>query len=114
MSFNATGGVLAEWGFRLMAIFWLLTTVVAVWHAVNGNITLHKKWIYRSIAMTSAAISFRIYLGLGMEVLDFPFMAVYISISWLSWVLNLVVCEIILYRRQRNLQFNHRSPVAAV
>ena len=108
MSFNATGGALAEWGFRMMASVWLLTTVIAVWHAVNGNIALHKKWIYRSIAMTSAAITFRIYLGLGLGVLDLPFMTVYISISWLSWVLNLAVCEIILYQRQ----YHQRSLVA--
>jgi hypothetical protein len=110
MSFNATGGALAEWGFRMMAIVWLLTTIIAVWHAINGNIALHKKWIYRSIAMTSAAITFRLYLGLGLGVLDLPFMTVYISISWLSWVLNLAVCEIILYQRQR--QYHQRLPVA--
>jgi hypothetical protein len=103
MSFNASGGAMAEWGFRMMAIVWLFTTIIAVWHAVNGNIVLHKKWIYRSIAMTSAAITFRVYLGLGLEVLDLPFMTVYISISWLSWVLNLIVCEIILYQRQPRL-----------
>ena len=113
MSFNATGGALAEWGFRMMSIFWLATTIIAVWYAVNGHVALHKKWIYRSIAMTSAAITFRIYLGVGLEVLHLPFMTVYISISWLSWVLNLVVCEVILYQRQRNKQFNRRSPVAA-
>lgn len=112
MSFNATGGALAEWGFRMMAIFWLLTTVVAVWHAVNGNIVLHKKWIYRSVAMTSAAITFRIYLGLGLEVLHLPFMSVYISISWLSWVLNLVVSEIIYYQSQRSPR-HHQSPAVA-
>jgi len=111
MSFNATGGALAEWGFRMMSIFWLVITFIAVWHAINGQFALHKKWIFRSIAMTSAAITFRLYLGFGLEVLHLPFMTVYVSISWLSWVLNLVVCEIILYQYQTHYQ--QRSPAVA-
>jgi len=103
MSFNATGGFWAEWGFRLMSIFWLIATAVAVKHAIMGNIKLHKKWIYRSMALTSAGITFRIYLGVGLGLLDLPFLTVYVAISWLCWVLNLIICEIIIYQRKPNL-----------
>ncbi|MCF6317996.1 MAG: DUF2306 domain-containing protein [Proteobacteria bacterium] len=106
MSFNATGGYVAEWGFRMMAIFWLIATVKAVIYAMQGNIQLHKRWIYRSIALTSAAITFRIYLGVGLGVLELPFLTVYLPISWLCWVLNLVACEIIIYKTQIPIQKN--------
>ena len=107
MSFNATGGAIAQWGFRLMSIFWLIATFKAVIYAINGNISQHKKWIYRSIALTSAAITFRIYLGIGLGVLELPFLTVYTTISWLCWVLNLIICEVIIYaiyRRQVNIR----------
>ncbi len=100
MSFNATGGPIAEWGFRMMSIFWLFTTIKAVSYAINGNIKQHKRWIYRSIALTSAAITFRIYLGVGLGVLQLPFLTVYLPISWLCWVLNLMICEMIIYKRR--------------
>jgi len=104
MSFNATGGVFAQWGFRLMSILWLIATFKGVAYAMNGNIKRHKKWIYRSIALTSAAITFRIYLGIGLGVLHIDFFTLYPIISWACWVLNLIVCEIIIYtiyQRQR-------------
>lgn len=104
MSFNATGGPIAEWGFRMMSIFWLIATFKAVAFAMNGNIKQHKRWIYRSIALTSAAITFRIYLGIGLGVLQLPFLTVYLPISWLCWVLNLMVCEIILYQHKPKLK----------
>lgn len=97
MSFDATGGSVAQWGFRLMSILWLICTFVAINYAVNGNIELHKKWIYRSIALTSAAITLRIFLGVGLGVLHLPFLTVYIPTAWLCWVLNLMVCELIIY-----------------
>jgi uncharacterized membrane protein len=97
MSFNATGGVFAQWGFRMMSIFWLIATFKAVTYAINGNLTQHKKWIYRSIALTSAAITFRIYLGVGLGVLHLPFLTVYPTVSWACWVLNLIACEIVIY-----------------
>ena len=108
MSFNATGGVFAQWGFRMMSILWLIATFKGVAYAMNGNIKQHKKWIYRSIALTSAAITFRIYLGVGLGVLHLPFLTVYPLISWACWVLNLIVCEIVIYtiyQRQPKMRF---------
>ncbi len=107
MSFDATGGAVAQWGFRMMSFFWLIATFKGVTYAINGNIKQHKKWIYRSIALTSAAITFRIYLGVGLGVLHLPFLTVYPTISWACWVLNLIVCEIIIYaifQRQTKIQ----------
>ena len=43
MSFNATGGAIAQWGFRMMSIFWLITTFKAIAFAMNGNIKQHKR-----------------------------------------------------------------------
>lgn len=100
MSFDATGGIAAEWGFRMLAILWLFTTIMAVYHATTRNIKAHKKWIYRSIALTSAAITFRILLGLGLGPLGLPFLTVYVPITWLCWAINLLIVELIIYFEQ--------------
>ena len=102
MATNATGGVMSMMGFGLLAIVWLFTTFKAVRHALNGEIKLHKKWIYRSIAVTSAAITLRLFLGLGLGVLQLPFLTVYVPTSWLCWIVNLIICEIILVSQQKN------------
>ncbi|MFK8012054.1 MAG: DUF2306 domain-containing protein, partial [Marinicellaceae bacterium] len=88
MSFNATGGLIAEWGFRMLAILWFSTTFLAIKYAIAGNIVLHKIWIYRSIAFTSAAITLRIFLGLGLGYFHLPFLTVYVPTAWLCWLIN--------------------------
>ena len=101
MAFNATGGLVAKAGFTSLAVLWLSTTSLAIWFAINQDIRRHKVWIYRSMALTSGAITLRIFLGVGLGVFHLPFLTVYVPTSWLSWLLNLVICEVIL-RRQRH------------
>jgi hypothetical protein len=100
MAFNATGGLVAKAGFTCLAVLWLSTTSLAIWYAINRDIRRHKIWIYRSMALTSGAITLRIFLGVGLGVFQLPFLTVYVPTSWLSWMLNLAICEFIL-RRQR-------------
>ena len=99
MAINATGGPWAKWGFGMLAIMWLPATLMAVFHATKGNVIAHKQWMYRSIALTSAAITFRIYLGLGMGFLDQPFLTIYVPITWLCWAPNLIIVEWIIQRK---------------
>ncbi len=101
MAYDADGGWVAKLGFGSLAVLWLLTTTMAFYFALKGNIEKHKRWIYRSIALTAAGITLRLYLGIGLGVLHLPFLTVYVPASWLCWSLNLLICEIILYRRQQ-------------
>lgn len=105
LSFNATGGWVTEWGFRIMAILWFVTTFIAIKHAVCGNIAAHKIWIYRSIAFTSTAITLRIFLGVGLGYLQLPFLTVYVPTAWLCWLVNVAIVEIIIYQRKTKLRF---------
>jgi len=97
MSFNATGGVVAEWGFRMLSILWLTTTVLAIYYAITKNIARHKIWIFRSIAFTSAAITLRVFLGVGLGYLNLPFLTVYVPTAWLCWLVNVAIIELIIY-----------------
>ena len=100
MASNATGGLVAKAGFTCLAVLWLSTTSLAIWYAINRDIRRHKIWIYRSMALTSGAITLRVFLGVGLGVFQLPFLTVYVPTSWLSWMLNLAICEFVL-RRQR-------------
>lgn len=100
MAFNATGGWIAKSGFASLALSWLITTVLAFKYALQGDITRHKKWIYRSVALTAGGITLRIFLGIGLGVFHLPFLTVYVPTAWLSWLLNLIICEWVFNRRQ--------------
>lgn len=100
MAMNATGGWVAKLGFSTLAVLWLSTTSLAIWYAIKRDISRHKVWIYRSMALTSGAITLRVFLGLGLGVFQLPFLTVYVPTSWLSWLLNLAICEFILWRQR--------------
>ncbi|MFC3194031.1 DUF2306 domain-containing protein [Marinicella sediminis] len=103
MAFNASGGWVARLGFTSLAVLWLGTTTLAVKCAIERNITRHQVWIYRSMALTSGAITLRLFLGLGLGVFQLPFLTVYVPTSWLSWMLNLAICEFILWQQRRSV-----------
>lgn len=96
LAFGAQGGVASGLGFGLLAILWLLATARGVWLAVRGDIAGHRRWMCRSVALTFGAVTLRVMLGLGAGVMGWPFLEVYVAAAWTSWLLNLVVCELIL------------------
>lgn len=100
LAFSATGGWIAVSGFIVLSILWLLTTAMAIRYAILKNIQLHKKWIYRSVALTCGAITLRILLLVGYGIFNWPFLTVYVAAAWLSWILNLLLCE--LFQSLRN------------
>jgi uncharacterized membrane protein len=79
-------------GFFILAILWVATTAMALFHARNRNITAHKRWMIRSASLTFAAVTLRIMLGLS-QVAGLPFEASYTAIAWLCWVPNLIAAE---------------------
>jgi len=85
-------GVVTHWGFGLLAIAWLGTTVVAYRAIRRRDLAAHRRWMLRSYALTFAAVTLRIYLPLS-QVLGLPFGPSYQVISWLCWVPNLLLVE---------------------
>jgi hypothetical protein len=98
MSTRSITGVVSGLGFFTLGLIWLLTTGVAVYHAVKRNIAAHRIWMRRSAALTFAAVTLRIYLPLTM-VLGLPYDASYDVIAWVAWLPNLLV---VLWWEQRS------------
>ena len=92
LAFYSTGGVVAHFGFGLLAICWLGTTFLAYRHIRARNIPLHQQWMIRSYALTLAAVTLRLYIPL-FQVAGVSFEESYPAIAWLCWVPNLLIAE---------------------
>jgi uncharacterized membrane protein len=106
LAFGATTGPISTAGFGLLAIALLVTTGMAWRLAVRREIPAHRRWMIRSFALICAAVTLRIYLPM-LFALPVSFDDGYRAISFLCWVPNLIVAELIIRRR------HSAKPVAA-
>ena len=89
---SSDGGVVAHFGFGLLAVLWLFSGAQAYFAIRAGNILVHREWMMRNFAMAFGAVTLRIYLGL-FAVAGVPFEQSYPAVSWLAWVPNLILVE---------------------
>lgn len=95
IGFTARGGLIAQSGFVLLAVIWLIATLRALQVVRRGQIALHQEWMIRSIALTFAGVTLRLLLpaqllaGISIDV-------AYPVVAWLCWVPNLVVVEYVI------------------
>ena len=95
-------GLVTHWGFGLLAVAWLGTTLVAYRAIRRRDLASHRRWMLRSYALTFAAVTLRIYLPLS-QVIDLPFRPSNQVISWLCWVPNLLLVELLVVGNSRAL-----------
>ncbi len=94
LAFHAFGGWATGAGFLILALLWLGATANGIRHAIRGDRVRHRRWMARSMAMTFAAVTLRLILGIGAGALKLPFEVVYAFAAWGSWSINLVACEL--------------------
>ena len=93
LALGTTSGPLAATGFATVAVLSTVFTWLGWRAAVNRQFAEHREWMLRSWAMTSAAITLRLYLPFAGVVLGLPFYTAYPVIAWLSWLTNLAIVE---------------------
>ncbi|MDF3025734.1 MAG: hypothetical protein K0S23_41 [Fluviicola sp.] len=99
MSFYANGGYPAQASFVILSVLWLGSTFLAYYFVRKKNYEAHGKWMVRSYALTLSAVSLRLYsylfnvFHLTMNPVD-----LYILLSWMSWLPNLFIAEILIKR----------------
>ena len=101
IALESFGGLPTHVGFGLLAALWLTTTAVAYRRILQRDIQSHREWMIRSFALTFAAVTLRIYLPLFAGVLKLDFLPAYRTISWLCWVPNLLLAEVLVTRSRR-------------
>lgn len=87
------GGMSTHVGFALLAVLWLFTGARAFLAIRRGDIAGHRRWMIRSFALTFAAVTLRIELGVFTALLGMSFAEAYLTVAWLSWVPNLLIAE---------------------
>ncbi|MFP5353783.1 MAG: DUF2306 domain-containing protein [Gemmatimonadota bacterium] len=92
MATVAQGGIVSRLGFGALAVSWLSTLALAVWHARRREIAAHRRWMVRNFSLTLAAVTLRFYIP-GTVMAGIEFEKAYVFIAWLCWVPNLVVAE---------------------
>lgn len=92
-SFFVEGGLAVKGGFFLLALVWLFTLYKGIEAIKDKNFKERKEWFIRNYALTWAAAMLRNYLLLFLFLLKMPFAEVYPLVTWLSWVLNLLLAE---------------------
>jgi uncharacterized membrane protein len=88
-------------GFGLLAVLWLAVAATAFRAIRRGDVVAHRRWMIRTFALTYAAVTLRLWLGVLVFVQvsaggvdgDIAFDRAYLLVPFLSWVPNLLVAE---------------------
>lgn len=102
MGFHANGGIFSKISFVVLSVLWLLFTYLSYSYAKKSNFEEHQKFAIRSFALTLSAISLRLFKYIIVFLFHSPPMDTYRIVSWLGWVFNLIIAEIIIIYIFRN------------
>jgi len=84
--------------FLLQGSLWFYFTATAFNNIRRRNIAAHKRWMWRSYALTFAAITLRIYIFMTSYGVNLNQPEAYATLAWLSWVPNLLFVELVVNR----------------
>jgi len=93
MAVQADGGLAGRTGFFLLDVVWLVSGWQAYAAVRRGDLAAHRVWMIRNFALTFAAVTLRIYLGIFTGAMGIPFADFYPLVAWLAWVPNLLIAE---------------------
>lgn len=103
LAFEATGGMVSTAGFLGLSLLWLVSSYYAVKTIRVKRTELHRRWMIRNYALTLAAVTLRLWIGLFVFAFgEENFTASYMLIAWLCWVPNLIAAEWYIRRRRPN------------
>ena len=97
MGIYGNGGLISQSAFCILALLWIFFTLKAVLAARARQFAVHKAWMYRSYALTLSAISLRLWRWIFVLLFQPKPMDVYHVVSWLGWMGNLLIAELIIY-----------------
>jgi len=90
---QADGELVGRLGFGLLGVLWLVSGWQAFRAIRRGDIRTHRIWMIRSFALTFAAVTLRIYMGVMTGPLGIETEAAYPAIAWICWVPNLILAD---------------------
>jgi uncharacterized membrane protein len=102
LAFSANGGLSTQFSFVLLGLLWGLSSILALYYAIQRQWFKHRNWMIRSFALALSALSLRTWKLILYQLQPYwdwltP-IHIYQLESWLGWTLNLLIAEIIIYR----------------
>jgi uncharacterized membrane protein len=104
---SASGGPVAGFGFGILAVLWVATTLGAWRAAVARQFALHRLLMRFSYAMTFGAVTLRLQIPIGFMLGFSSYSAMSVWLAYTSWIPNVIA--VVLYSMKEAL----RRPVAA-
>lgn len=101
MSLFIGRGPIVLLSFVVQTVCWFIFTSIAFDRARKRMIDAHREWMWRSFALTFAAITLRVYIFIFSWKIDLSQPSAYAVLSWLSWLPNLIVVELYLRSKRR-------------
>lgn len=108
MSFFIDRGPVVLCSFLVQDALWFLFTAIAFDRIRRRDFEGHRHWMWRSFALTFAAITLRVYIFIVSWDIDLTHPAAYGTLAWLSWVPNLLVVEGYLRFQQSSFNIANR------
>jgi uncharacterized membrane protein len=94
-------GFALQVAFYLLIAAWLYTAAQAYRTIRRREVALHRIWMIRNYALTFAAVTLRVYLVIGTQVLpsSVPYKDIYTAAAWAGLLGNVLVAEYFIIQR---------------
>ena len=99
LALGAIGGPIAGWGFGLLSVLWIFTTLQGLRFARNRKFGDHRRWMMRSFALTFAAVTLRLQLAGMIGIGQMTYADASLILAWSCWVPNLIFVEWLIARK---------------
>lgn len=99
VAFFATGGWLSTFGFIVLELLWLTTTLLGYIHIRKRNIDKHRRWIIRSFSLSYANMTIYILVTTVHFGFTLSYAVSYTVAVWLCWIINLLLAEWIIKKK---------------
>lgn len=99
MGVYANGGFFSKLSFVILGFFWWFSSYKAYNYAKNKQFSEHKKWMWRSFALTLSAITLRMWKVFIVYLFHPNPLDVYQIIAWLGWIPNIVLIEYLIRKK---------------
>jgi hypothetical protein len=88
---QASGGPIAAWGFGILGVCWIATTIAAWRAALRRRFALHRLLMRFSYAMTFGAVTLRLQIPIGFALGYTSYSAMSVWLAYTSWIPNVIV-----------------------
>jgi hypothetical protein len=99
MGIFANGGFLSKLSFVILGFLWWFSTFKAYQLARQKKFKEHKQWMWRSFALTTSAITLRMWKVFIVYLFHPNPMDVYQIIAWLGWIPNILLIEYLIRKK---------------